>query len=120
MYPIVGLIQKIQDTSPHSGILLGYFRNAIIWSCVFLVFVTGIAGRTEQLENHVKASPTIRSASHAHRKLLNKRARYHVHVLPTILEEEEEHQLLEWKHIALLEGDIVSRPHSQILLRAKV
>ncbi|KKZ62709.1 hypothetical protein EMCG_02920 [[Emmonsia] crescens] len=96
MYPIDTLMQKMQDSSAHTQTLLEYFRNAILWSCLFFIFVKGIAGMNLSSENRHKLPP-VPAADDAYKQHINRRRRvfnrYGVQVLPAIPEEDDNSNL---------------------------
>ncbi|OJD13342.1 hypothetical protein AJ78_06200 [Emergomyces pasteurianus Ep9510] len=106
MCSIGTLIQKVQNISRHTQTLLEYFPNAILWSCLFIIFVNRIPGMNPLSENDDKLF-TLPAADDAYRQHRDRRKRVYsrngVQVLPAIPEEEEQEE-----HVALPTGKFVS------------
>ncbi|OJD26902.1 hypothetical protein ACJ73_01713 [Blastomyces percursus] len=103
MYAINKFIQKVQIFSLRTNAILEYFRNALLLSCMVLLFVEGIARRNKQPrmperipewmsdgmpDGMPDGIPITRPAVQMYRRVLSMRARYEIDVLPAIPEEE--------------------------------
>ncbi|KLJ05498.1 hypothetical protein EMPG_11013 [Blastomyces silverae] len=89
MYAITKFIQTLQVYSLRTNAVLEYFRNALLLSCMIILFIEGIARRNTRPRMPVRM-PTTRTGARIYRRVLSRNARLEVDILPTIPEEEEE------------------------------
>ncbi|EEQ88939.2 uncharacterized protein BDCG_04059 [Blastomyces dermatitidis ER-3] len=89
MYAISKFIQTVQIFSLRTNAILEYFRNALLLSCMIVLFVEGIARRNTRPRMPDRI-PIPRTGAQMYREVLGTHARYEIDILPPIPEEEGE------------------------------
>ncbi|PGG97096.1 hypothetical protein GX51_07497 [Blastomyces parvus] len=94
------LLLAIQMLFHRSNAIVEHFRDVLLLSCVVLILVEGIWRRNPRPRKLVWIPTTSRAGAQIYKRVLNKRARIEVDVLPTIPEEEDEDGYI-IRHVAM-------------------